>query len=117
MLGFVSDKELKVLYQNSQGLIFPTLSEGFGLPGLEAMTSGTIVICSNIPVLKEIYGSAAIYFNPLDVPDIANKIIQALNMDQSERKILLDKGIEQAGKYSWEKMTKETIALYESFKS
>jgi glycosyltransferase involved in cell wall biosynthesis len=110
MLGFVSDEK-------SQGLVFPTLSEGFGLPGLEAMTSGTIVVCSQIPVLEEIYGSAAIYFNPLNISDMASKINQCLDINKEEREKIIDIGTTQAKKYSWEKMAKETIAIYESFKS
>jgi glycosyltransferase involved in cell wall biosynthesis len=117
MLGFVSDEELKGLYEKSQGLVFPTLSEGFGLPGLEAMTSGTIVVCSQIPVLEEIYGSAAIYFNPLNISDMASKINQCLDINKEEREKIIDIGTTQAKKYSWEKMAKETIAIYESFKS
>lgn len=113
-LGFVSDQEIRKLYQISQGLVFPTLSEGFGLPGLEAMASQTVVVCSKIPVLEEIYGPAAIYFNPLDVNDIANKIIDCLNLKPEERKMLINKGLKQIRKYSWGKMAKETINIYES---
>ena len=116
LLGFVSDEEVRALYKKSQGLVFPTLSEGFGLPGLEAMASETIVICSKIPVLEEIYGSAAIYFNPLDTTDISNKILGCLNLKPEERRLLISKGLEQVKKYSWGKMAKETVALYESLK-
>jgi glycosyltransferase involved in cell wall biosynthesis len=81
------------------------------------MTSGTIVVCSQIPVLEEIYGSAAIYFNPLNISDMASKINQCLDINKEEREKIIDIGTTQAKKYSWEKMAKETIAIYESFKS
>lgn len=66
LLGFVPDAELGSLYKNSLGFVFPSLSEGFGLPGLEAMNAGALVLASEIPVFKEIYGNHAIYFNQLD---------------------------------------------------
>lgn len=113
-LGFVNDKDVKDLYHKATGLVFPTLSEGFGLPGLEAMASETVVVCSNIPVLREIYEEAAIYFNPLEVKDIADKIIDCLSLKPEERKLLINKGLEQVKKYSWNKMAKETITIYES---
>ena len=78
MVGYVSDKDLAMLYKASQGYIFPSLSEGFGLPGLEAMAYSTPVIVSDIPVLKEIYGDAALYFNPRSEIDIAAKIRQEI---------------------------------------
>src|SRR3989338_4735301 len=74
----VSDKELAGLYKNAQAFVFPTLSEGFGLPGLEAMSCETPVVCSDIPVLREIYGNAALYFNPRDPRDIAEKVQKVL---------------------------------------
>src|SRR6266478_8821121 len=54
LLGFVEDEELKELYRNSIGFIFPSLSEGFGLPGLEALKNGTVLLASNIAVFREI---------------------------------------------------------------
>src|SRR4030067_3832085 len=55
LLGFVEDEKLRDLYKNSAGFLYPSLVEGFGLPGLEAMKAGALVLCSDIPVFKEIY--------------------------------------------------------------
>ena len=113
MVGYVSDKDLAMLYKASQGYIFPSLSEGFGLPGLEAMAYNTPVIVSDIPVLKEIYGDAALYFNPRSEIDIAAKIRQIIS-GESLPKLLIRKGKERVKKFSWEKMAKETLAVYNS---
>jgi len=113
MVGYIPDKDLATLYKASQGYIFPSLSEGFGLPGLEAMAYGTPVIASDIPVLKEIYGEAAVYFNPRSEIDIAAKIRQIIS-GESLPKLLIRKGRERVKKFSWEKMAKETLAIYNS---
>jgi glycosyltransferase involved in cell wall biosynthesis len=76
LLGFVKEEELPILYKNSLGFIYPSLSEGFGLQGLEAIASGTILACSNIPVFKEIYEFHAFYFDPLDPASISVLYIQ-----------------------------------------
>src|SRR5258708_2160435 len=66
LLGFVDDEKLQELYKKSVGFIYPSLSEGFGLPGLEALNAGTVLLASDIPVFREIYGRHAIYFDPTD---------------------------------------------------
>lgn len=110
-LGYVPDEELAVLYKNSEAFVFPTLSEGFGLPGLEAMTAGTPVLCSDILVLREVYGDAALYFNPRDANDIANKI-KLILADKKLRAELIFKGAKQVKKYSWRKMAEGTLQVY-----
>ncbi|MGH7203037.1 MAG: glycosyltransferase family 4 protein, partial [Candidatus Levyibacteriota bacterium] len=77
-LGGVSDEELIGLYQDAQALVFPSLMEGFGLPGLEAMQNGCLVLASDIPVFKEIYQDAALYFNPREIASIHATIRQVL---------------------------------------
>lgn len=115
LLGFVSDEELISLYSSAQAFVFPTFSEGFGLPGLEAMACGCPVICSDIPVLHEIYQGAALYFNPHDSLDIATKVRECLNYSLQKKENLVGKGYGLVKNYSWEKMTKEIISVYESF--
>ncbi len=110
LTDFVGDDELKWLYQNCQAYVFPSLSEGFGLPGLEAMVHGAPVISSNASCLPEIYGDGALYFDPLDINDIADKIKEVL--DKTTRQNLIKNGYIQVKKYSWEKMAKETLAVY-----
>ena len=107
----VSDKELAGLYKNAQAFVFPTLSEGFGLPGLEAMSCETPVVCSDIPVLREIYGNAALYFNPRDPRDIAEKVQKVLE-DKATRMNLVRAGGIQIKKYSWRKMAQQTLNVY-----
>lgn len=99
------------LYQHCEALVFPTLYEGFGLPGLEAMANKAPLISSNATCLPEVYGDAAIYFDPLDIDDMADKIDQVLS-DDSLRSDLIQRGQEQFYKYSWEKMARETHAVY-----
>lgn len=78
--GFVSNEELKNYYHYADLFVFPSLYEGFGLPPLEAMKAGcNNVICSDIPVLHEIYGDNIRYFNPIDVNRIMESILLELN--------------------------------------
>lgn len=108
---FLEDTELKWMYQNTRAYVFPSLSEGFGLPGLEAMVHGAPVVSSDATCLPEIYGDAARYFNPLDVSDMYEKINKVIN-DQELRERLIKKGYIQSKKYSWEKMARETLDIY-----
>lgn len=109
--GFVSDEELKWLYEHCSAYVFPSFSEGFGLPGLEAMVHGAPVVSSNATCLPEIYGDAALYFNPNNVDDAAQKIERVLR-DEEFKQELIKKGFAQVKKYSWEKMATETLAVY-----
>lgn len=109
--GFVDDSELSWLYSNAQAYVFPSLMEGFGLPGLEAMGYGTPVVSSNATCLPEIYGQAAHYFNPTDTSDIAEAIDQVLS-DDHLRTRLAKAGFKQIKKYSWKKQAQETHAIY-----
>ena len=111
-LGFVEDSELGQLYANAKAFVSPSLSEGFGLPGLEAMASGCPVLCSDIPVFHEIYADSAIYFNPYDVQDIVSKINQVLRFDESILRNKVTLGKERAKQFSWRKMAEETIRVY-----
>jgi glycosyltransferase involved in cell wall biosynthesis len=110
--GFVNDAELAWLYQHCSAYVFPSLMEGFGLPGLEAMVHHTPVVSSNTTCLPEIYGSAAHYFDPLDVNDMAQKINEVLT-DEELRKKLCKNGQRQLKKYSWKKMAQETLDIYQ----
>lgn len=114
LLGYVTDSEIPKLYKNSISFVFATLSEGFGLPPKEAIESGTFAIISDIPVLKEVYKDSVIYFNSLDVKDIVRAMEEVLNMSESERQKRIKYAQEFLKKYSWEKMAKETVKIYES---
>lgn len=108
---FVSDGQLVWLYQNSRAYVFPSLMEGFGLPGLEAMECGAPVVSSNAACLPEVYGPAALYFNPLSVSDMAKAIARVLQ-DEKLRQKLIGLGKRQAKKYSWQKTARQTLAVY-----
>jgi glycosyltransferase involved in cell wall biosynthesis len=108
---YIDEGELRWLYQNTTAYVFPSLSEGFGLPGLEAMVHGAPVVSSNATCLPEIYGEAAHYFDPLVTYDIAQKISNVLSSPHL-RNQLIKKGHSQAAKYSWPKMAAQTLQIY-----
>ncbi len=109
--GFVSDAELKWLYQHAEAYILPSLSEGFGLVGLEAMAHGCPLISSEATCLPEIYGDAAIYFDPQSITDMADKIHDVLAND-SWRMALIKNGYARLKKYSWQRMAEQTLETY-----
>lgn len=110
--GFIPDDQLRWLYENALLYTFPSLSEGFGLPGLEAMSYGLPVVSSNATCLPEIYKDAALYFDPTDIDDMAAKLIQAID-DPSLRRTLAAKGSQLVKTYSWSKMAAQTLEVYE----
>lgn len=109
--GFIEDDQRDWLYTQAAAYIFPSLMEGFGLPGLEAMGYGAPVISSNATCLPEVYGDAAYYFNPTDTADMARAINDVLT-DETIRQSLIEKGYKQLQKYSWHRMAKQTHAAY-----
>lgn len=111
--GYIDDAELKWLYENAACYVLPSLSEGFGLPGLEAMAHGCPLVSSNATCLPEIYGDAAHYFDPLNVDDMTDKINAVLE-DKTLQKQLINRGKTQLKKYSWRRMAEETLEIYTS---
>ena len=109
---YIPNEQRDWLYQNCSAYIFPSLMEGFGLPGLEAMAYGAPVISSNATCLPEVYGDTAMYFDPKNVIKIADTIISVLD-DEPLRKNMIKKGYAQVAKYSWKKMAEETLAVYQ----
>lgn len=109
--GFVSDEQLAWLYENCETFVFPTLMEGFGLPGLEAMAHGAPVVSSDRTCLPEVYEKAAHYFDPEDTHDMAEKIAHVID-DKTLRKELIKNGTNQVKWYSWKKMAEETHGVY-----
>lgn len=111
-LEFVGDNDLPALYSNASCFVLPSLYEGFGLPVLEAMSYECPVITSNISSLPEAGGDAALYVDPTNVHDIADKIVQVL-ADDKLRKKMIEKGKKQIAKFSWERTAKETLKVLE----
>ncbi len=109
--GFVSEGQLRWLYENAAAYVFPSLSEGFGLPGLEAMMHGCPVVSSNATSLPEVYKDGAIYFDPENVLDMVQKIEQVI-MNEKLAKDLAAKGKKVANSYSWQRTAEQTLAIY-----
>lgn len=108
---FIPDSQRDWLYTNAAAYVFPSLMEGFGLPGLEAMGYGTPVVSSNATCLPEVYGEAAHYFNPLDTSDMARAIKEVLTDGKLSRR-LITAGHRQLKKYSWLRMARQTHEVY-----
>jgi len=110
--GFVNDAQLKWLYENAECYVLPSLSEGFGLPGLEAMVHGCPLVSSDATCLPEVYGEAAQYFDPFEVDSMSRAVNKVLS-DDALRKKLVKAGFERTKKYSWKKMTEQTMAIFD----
>lgn len=110
---FVTEGELRWLYENTACYVFPSLSEGFGLPGLEAMAHKAPVASSNVTCLPEIYGDAAAYFDPFDIKSIA-VVVDKILTDSSYANKLRTLGSERVACFSWNKMAKQTLDVYDS---
>lgn len=107
----VTDDELPLLYSSAQVLVYTTLYEGFGLPILESMASGTPVITSNVSSMPEIAGDAAVLVNPENADEIRKAIMEVLE-DKELKKELIDKGSKRVEEFTWEKTAEETFNLY-----
>lgn len=111
--GYVSDAELKWLYEHCAAYVFASLSEGFGLPPLEAMAHGAPVVSSNASCMPEVYEAAAHYFNPHRPADMAKHIAEVLD-DKKLRRQLIIAGHEQIKKFSWRTTAEETLTVYKA---
>lgn len=111
VLGRVPDEDLPYLYNAADLFVLPSTSEGFGLTLLEAANCGVPVACSDIPVLREIMGNGAEYFDPKNIENIADVISGILaNPHRSEE--LANLGLSRTKHFSWKKAAEETIKLY-----
>ena len=111
--GYVGDEEdLSVIYNLASLFIFPSLYEGFGLPPLEALSCGCPTVVSNIASLPEVCCDAAYYVDPYSIESIAEGMYKALT-DETLRQSLIQKGLERAKLFSWERSAKEHIKIFE----
>ena len=110
-LGYLPEVTLAVMYRLAGVFVFPSLYEGFGLPPLEAMASGTPVVTSNVSSLPEVAGDAAVLVDPYDPQAIADGIYRVLT-DEPLRRSLILKGIARAGQFSWEQSVRRIRAIY-----
>lgn len=109
-LGYLSDEELAISYAGAKVFIFPSFYEGFGLPPLEAMASGTAVITSNTSSLPEVVGNAGVLIDPNSKKQLLENMI-LLDENEEQRKTFEQKGIIQAKKFNWEKSAKKLKTL------
>lgn len=111
VLSNVSDEELMSLYNLATATFYPSKYEGFGLPVLESMACGTPVVTSFNSSLPEVGGDAAIYIDS-ENPDSLYEIMCAFENDQYDIPLIVEKGVKQAAKFTWDKCAKETIKVY-----
>jgi glycosyltransferase involved in cell wall biosynthesis len=107
LLGWLSDADLEGLYALAGAVVFPSLFEGFGLPVLEAMARGVPLACSDLPVLREVAGDAAVFFDPTDVAAIRAAIGRVLAEGAPPAR-----GRERAAEFTWERTAELTVASY-----
>lgn len=113
-LGEVSDERLSFLYKNTIALVMPSLMEGFGLPVIEAMANKCLVVASDIPVHREIGRSAILYFDSYSTGELTERMKEVCLNDLNHFSKNIEEGFKRAQVFSWEKMGKETLEVYES---
>lgn len=111
-LPWLSIEELELLYNAADVLMYCSLYEGFGIPILDAFSTGLPVITSNVSSMPEVGGDAALYVDPFNVEDIKNKLDQMMR-DEQLKKEMIKKGFKQVKKFSWEKAAQQTLGVYE----
>ncbi len=111
LAGWLTAEEVESLYARATAVVVPTLFEGFGLPVLEAMSRGCPVVCSDIPVLHEVGGDAAAYFDPRDVDSVVSAISAAIG-DPARLAELARLGRERSEQFSWIRTAQLTAASF-----
>jgi glycosyltransferase involved in cell wall biosynthesis len=110
--GWVQEEDLPSIFNGASSFVFPTKHEGFGIPVIQSMACGVPVVISDIPVLREISGDAALYFEANSKEALSEAMWQSI-VDQNLRRDLRTKGIKQAKNFSWEKCARETLQVIE----
>ena len=111
--GGVPVEDLPGLYSGACCFVLPSLYEGFGLPVLEAMSCGAPVIATHTSSLPEVTGDAAILVDPQDMVGLADAM-RLVCTDADRRRSMREKGLRQAGRFSWERAARETLACYQT---
>jgi glycosyltransferase involved in cell wall biosynthesis len=111
--GFASDAQLAKLYRCSAAFVYPSLYEGFGIPPLEAMSCGGVVVASDCSSIPEVVGDAGMLFNPNAIGDLTDILLFLLD-NPLERDHLITKGLERSKQFSWEKTAAQTFNIYSS---
>jgi glycosyltransferase involved in cell wall biosynthesis len=110
---YATDTHLAKLYRCAQAFIYPSVYEGFGIPPLEAMACGTVVIAADSSSIPEVVGDAGILFPPKAAGDLADIMLSVLD-SPSERDRLIAKGLDRCQQFSWDKTAKATLNIYRS---
>lgn len=110
-LGYVSEAQLSALYRAALFVVLPSLYEGFGLPAVEAMSAETPLLCSDIPVLREVAQDAAMYVNPTD-QQAWEQAITRLSSSAKERHDLTQQGRTRMTEFSWHKAAQQTLTIW-----
>jgi glycosyltransferase involved in cell wall biosynthesis len=112
-VGYISDEQLKALYQNAACFLYPSIYEGFGIPPLEAMRYGCPALVGKSAALPEVCGDAALYCDPYSQDDIARKLRSLLDSPEL-RAELKRKGIAHAEQYRWSRSAEMMKAIFET---
>jgi len=107
-----TDTTLRKLYSHALAFVFPSIHEGFGIPLLEAMACGAMVLAADTEVFREVIGNAALYFDPYSEAEIRIALESALDSDLRQRHSAM--GLTQVGKYSWDRCAQQTFEIYRS---
>ena len=111
MPGHLPEDAIPDLYRAAAAVIIPSLAEGFGLPVLEAMACGVVVVCSGIPALKEIADGIAIFCDPSSPESFAAGMMAALELPPGDTRV--QDGLTRARSFSWRKAAEATVSTYE----
>jgi glycosyltransferase involved in cell wall biosynthesis len=110
---FISEEDKPALISGAKVFTLPSFWEGFGMDALTSMACGTPVVVSDIEALREVIGNAGIFVDPYKAPDIASGITETLSMNETRHESLIEKGLNQAEKFSWEDTARKTIKILE----
>ena len=106
----IENQELNLLYNQSFALVYPSSYEGFGIPLLEVMKTGTPFVALNRSSIPEVAGDAGLLVNELDI-DAFRQAIYSISGNEA---LLQEKGLEQSKKFSWEQCYQETLQVYQA---
>jgi glycosyltransferase involved in cell wall biosynthesis len=113
LLGYLGEDELRETYRHARAFCFPSLEEGFGLPLLEAMQSGTLVLTSRASCLPEIAGPACELVDPLSETELVEGLRRLLTLPESQRKERIERSRAWSDQFTWQRAAGEYLALYE----
>lgn len=113
---FVSEDDKPALIRGAKAFVLPSYWEGFGLDALNAMASGVPVVVSNVGSLPEVVGDAGVLVDPNNIESIAGGILKVLSMNKSDYNSMVDEGLTQASKFSWERTARETLEIITNLK-